>query len=637
MEDGTHEVFELTGNHYLCFPAISRADASIQSASAVNAELGGVVAWVGDPLMRVSVARAGGAPQPLRDIRWQRFERWIPHAEVELDRDTQVDVTICAPGGYEPLARGGFIGCAVHNRGRAQLDLDVVLDVRVQRTTLHTAAPRTLHSPHRASAGVMQQGIAFESGTPAPTVALGIIAEDRDAQYVLVDDDGNTSAVAETVRAGGDVIHARITMRVSVRPGKAARRAFFIGVGRDRDSALGHAAHLQRVGVAPLIQEARLELAHITRRIGDVKTSELLNRNLLFNHYFALARAFDDDRLYAVSSRSPLHIPGAAVNERELLFWTLPAITITDPLLARELLRDAFEVYSAQPGLQWRYMDGGVIEPGFCLEQALLYPLALDRYVREAKDDSLLDDPLIQDVLREIDSGIDSRLHPDVLLCDTEVLPGGERPDYPFPTVGNVMLYAYARALPRIWRPDEGEAPAGFADGAEEVSNAIWQRCMASVNGAQVFVSTTDLDRASAVYDDPLMSLSLLPFFGLCDVSDPTYQDTMALLRSKTYPFWRDGTTPGLTSRLHPEEPSLAALCGDLLGSRRDDALKTIARLQLRDGIASDRYDAATGATAAGPHAAALSGFLAWTLLRALESAETTTAATSRRNRKKTK
>ena len=645
--DGTHtDTSELTGNHYLCFPSIARSDGAVHAVSALNAALGGVVAWEGDPLMRVSIAKAGASPVPLTGLRWQRFERWIPHAECETDSDTQLDLTYCAPGGYEPLARGGFIACALHNRGASAVTRDLVLDVRVTHATIHIASPRPLHTPHRASLGIMQRGVAFELGVPAAMAALGITAEDPAATYEIVDVSGDVDRGApraplsldtEHVRDTGDVIHVRIAMSVTVRPGKTARRAFFFGVGRDRDSALGHAAHLQRVGVAPLLQEARLELAHLTRRTADVRLSELLNRNLLFNHYFALARAFDDDRLYAVSSRSPQHIPGAAVNEREMLFWTLPAITMTDPLLARELLHDAFEVYSAQPGLQWRYLDGGVIEPGFSLEQTLLYPLALDRFVRETKDDSILDDPLIQDVLREIDSGLDSKLHPDVLLCETEVLPDGENADHPFPTLGNVMLWAYSKALPRIWRADEGEAPAGFEGAEEDISTAIWQRCMAGVGASQVFVSSTDLEHASAVYDDPMMSLALLPYFGFCAPDDATYRDTMKLLRSKTYPFWRDGATPGLASRRHPVDASLAALCTDLIGPRKDAALATLRALQLTGGLASDRYDPDTGSSAGPTHAAALAGLLAWTLVHAVEGPGAKSADDQRRKKKKSK
>jgi hypothetical protein len=620
-DNAGHETTELTGNHYLSFPRIERRDASIASVSALHAGMGGVVAWEGDPLMCLSFARSG-ASVPLSSVRWQRLERWIPHAECDWDQDARIEITICAPGGYEPLARGGFIACTVHNRGRSDLELDAVLDVRVARTTIHIATPRPLHTSIRATAGAMQRGVAFEMGVPAPIAALGVVAEDAAASYDVVHSDGQIAPFPlddEVTAVDGTQLHARISMRMRVRPGRSAQRSFYIGIGRDRDSALGHAAHLLRVGTGTLLQEARLELAHLTRRPADVKLSELINRNLLFNHYFGLARAFDDDRLYALSSRSPDHVPGAALNEREMLFWTLPCITLSDPLLARELLRDAFEVYSAQPGLQWRYLDGGVIEPGFSLEHALMYPLAVDRYVRETGDDGILDDPLIQDVLREIDGGLDSRLHPDILLCESDVLPGGEAADHPYPTLGNVMLWAYAEALPRIWRSDDGEAPASFEEAGEEISDAIWQRCMAGIAGSQMFVSSTDLEKSSAVYDDPLFSLGLLPFFGFCAPSDPTMRDTMALLRSQSYPFWRDGVAPGLASRAHPEHPSLAALCTDLLGERKDAALRTIRALQLTDGIASDRYDSVTGQSAGTRHAAALAGLLAWTLVLAID------------------
>lgn len=631
------EAVELTGNHYLCFPRIDRTDGSITSVSALHAGLGGIVAWEGDPLVCVSFGPPGATARPLSNLRWHRLERWIPHAECDYDRDTPIDLTICAPGGYEPLARGGFVECTIHNRGRADIEIDAVLDVRVTGASVHVAKPRRLHAVHRATGGAMHHGVACELGVPAAIAALGFIADDPAADYCVIRSDGSRTVITDgddIVADDEGVLRAQVRVRIRVRPGRSVRRAFYIGVGRDRDSALGHAAHLAQVGSATLLRDARLELAHLARRASDVQLSELINRNLLFNHYFGLARALDDDRLYAVSSRSPMHVPGAAINEREMLFWTLPCITLSDPLLARELLRDAFELYSAQPGLQWRYLDGGVIEPGFSLEHALLYPLAVDRYVRETGDDSILDDPLVQDVLREIDGGVDSRLHPDILLCETEVLPGGEKADHPYPTLGNVLLWAYAEALPRIWRADDGEPVASFDGAAPEISDAIWQRCMADVGGSQVFVSTTDLDTSSAVYDDPLFTLGLLPFFGFCAVNDPTLRDTMALLRSGDYPFWRTGVAPGVSSRGHSAHPSLAALCCDLLGERKDDALHTLRSLHLTDGLASDRYNSGTGETAGPPHAAALAGLLAWTLVHMLDGPANANAEKERKKKK---
>ncbi|MEO5511043.1 MAG: hypothetical protein ABIS27_10485 [Longimicrobiales bacterium] len=606
----------------MSFPRISLADGSVPTLSALHAGIGGVLAFEGDPLLRLTFARSGDSPRPLDHPQWKRLERWIPRAEAAFDDDLHITITYCAPGGYEPLAHGGFILCEITNQSTAALNLDVVADLRITGASLHVASPRRMHGTHRAAAGVIDRGVALEVGTPGVSAGLGVTTDGEETQFEIVNSNGELSlftADMEAARRAGEVLHVRISTHVPIRAGRTVKRAIYFGVGRDRDSALGHAAHLSRVGATRLLREARLELTHLTRRVSDVKLSEIINRNLLYNHYCGLARGLDDDRLYPVSSRSPLHTPGAAVNERETLFWTLPCITLTDPLLAREVLRDAFELYSAQPGLQWRYLDGGVITPGFCLEQALLYPLALDRYVRETGDDSILDDPLVQDVLREIDGALDSRLHPDLLLCNTEVLPDGEPADQPYPSLGNIMLWAYAQALPRIWRAEDGEAPSAFEGAAEDISAAIWQRFMADFEGAQIFVRTTDLAKQSAVYDDPLMSLSLMSFFGFCKPDDPTLLDTMMLLRSTPYPFWRAGAAPGLASRRHPAAPSLAALCADLLGARKNDALRILRSLQLTDGIASDSYDAATGATAAGPHAAALAGLLAWSLVHAID------------------
>jgi hypothetical protein len=146
--DGTAE---LTGNHYLAFPEIARSDGSIGSISALHAGLGGILAWEGDPLVRLSFGRAGAGLQPLEGPRWQRYERWIPHAEARIDGDLHVEMTICAPGGYDPLARGGFIACEIHNRGSSTIDAVFAADIRVCGASLHVARPRRLHGVHRAT------------------------------------------------------------------------------------------------------------------------------------------------------------------------------------------------------------------------------------------------------------------------------------------------------------------------------------------------------------------------------------------------------------------------------------------------------------------------------------------------------
>ena len=135
----------------------------------------------------------------------------------------------------------------------------------------------------------------------------------------------------------------------------------------------------------------------------------------------------------------------------------------------------AFEQYSHRPGERARYLDGGVLEPGFCLDQFLAYPIALDRYVTAARDASILDEPLVQDVLREIDDALFVRLDPEYFLCATELLPSGEKADYPFVAYDNALVWRYADALPRIWRRRQGDPPPRF-DREAAVVNSDRQR-----------------------------------------------------------------------------------------------------------------------------------------------------------------
>src|SRR5690606_34652473 len=156
---------------------------------------------------------------------------------------------------------------------------------------------------------------------------------------------------------------------------------------------------------------------------------------------------------------APDHGPCAGFNEREALFWTLPALIAADPLLAREALLRAFEQYSHHPGAPIRYLDGAALSPGAALDQLAMYPIAVDRYVRETRDEGLLDEPIVHDVLAEIDEALFDRLHEEVFLCRSEFLPSGDRADFPYVTIGNVMVWVYANVLGATRPARRGEPP----------------------------------------------------------------------------------------------------------------------------------------------------------------------------------
>ena len=609
---------ELTGNHYISFPAIERDGAAVPSVTALHSALAGLVEWQGDPLLACDV-RIDGVPQSLRSLEWQRLDRWIPQAHARLDADCELTLTVCAPGGYDPLLRGACIDIELRSTSGRERAVTVALDVHWQAARLHVRSPRSLPGSRRVASTAHAPGLALEVGQVPFGAALAITGSDGNPRCTAGVEGGAVVALegdAEVVGDAGPLV-GRIEQAGTLPAKRRTRFTFFLGLGRDRDSALATAHQLGRLGAEELLRRGRFALSQLVRRSEDTGLTELLNRNLLFNHFFAVGRGLDDDRLHALASRSPLHGETASFNERDALSWTLPALTLNDPLLARELLMRAFEAFSGAPAQPARYLDGGILEPGFVLDLLLAYPLALARYARDADDESAIDDPVVQDVLREIDGALYDQLHPEVLLAGTELLNPRDPADFPYPTFGNVLLWAYSRALPRVWRGAEGEPPPSFDGAADEVAAAIWQRCTVDVEGLPVLVSSTDLHGQAAVYDDPDASLALLPYLGFCEATDPIWRNTMELLRSGAYPLWHGAAPfPGLATRAAPAEASLAGLCAELLGPGRDRALRTLRSLELEDGVASERYDPQTGRSSAGPHAAALAGFLAWALDR---------------------
>lgn len=610
---------ELTGNHYLSFPAIERDGAAIPYVTALHSALAGLLEWQGDPLLECDI-RIDGERQPLAGLQWERVDRWIPQARARLTADCELTLTVCAPGGYDPLIRGAFIDIDLRSTSARERQVTAALDVHWQAARLHVRSARPLPGARRIVGSPHVNGLALEVGQVPFGAALAFVAGDSAARASAGKEgaplrplDGEAEAVAEA----GEALVGRLEQSAALPAKRRVHFTFFLGLGRDRDSALATAHQLRRMGQEGLLRRGRFALSQLVRRSEDTGLTELLNRNLLFNHFFAVGRGLDDDRLHAIASRSPLHGLGASFNERDALLWTLPALTLNDPLLARELLMRAFEAFSGAPAQPARYLDGGILEPGFVLDQLLAYPLALARYAREAEDATAVEDPVVQDVLREIDAALYDRLHQDVLLAETELLDAREAADFPYPTFGNVLLWAYSRAVPEIWRREEGEPPASFEGSADELAATIWQRCTVEVEGMPVLVSSTNLHGQAAVYDDPSASLALLPYLGFCEPTDPIWRNTMELLRSGAYPLWH-GTAPfpGTAARATPATASLAGLCSELLGPGRERALRTLRSLQLADGVASEQYDPQTGLTAGGAHAAALAGFLAWALDR---------------------
>lgn len=620
MADSAAEdvVWEVTGNHTLAFPFVSPEDGGIARANVLSRNANGLVEWAppeGGALLapRFRVRGADLRPGPLV---WDHLEHWIPRFRATLPGGIGVQGTLCAPAGFDLSLRGAVYLFEVSNRGDAEQEIEVALEGAWSWSLRTLLSSRPLRTRNR----IVRQGnaLVLEAGDAA---ALALLPGPGDGGGVAAALAGRELEDGEEASASnGDPIRLRAWRRIRLAPGRRATVSFFLAVAPERDGALATASYLRTVGGSELVRRGRLELARLTRKLDAGDLAALFNRNLLFNYFFAVGRAVDDDRFYAVCSRSPV-APGAGVfREREALLWSLPALTLADPALARELLLSSLEQHSHRAGEDVHYLDGGVLAPGLGVSALCAYGVALDRYIHEAADDSLRDEPLVQDVLRELDVLLYSRLHPEVFLAASDVLPSGEAADHPYVTFDNAMLWAFCGALDRVWVPEEGEDRPQLSGGVEEVAAAIWQNCVTGVAGLDVLAWSVDLEGEAALYDDPGGSLALLPSLGFCEPDDPIWRNTMDFLRSPRYPLHLGGAAfPGEASRRHPGAASLAAVCAELLGPRRDEALALLRRLPLEGGLACATYDPATGSPAGGRQFGALAGFLAWALWSATE------------------
>jgi uncharacterized protein len=622
---------DLTGNDYVSIPDIAAADGGLDGINVLHSGLAGLVEWMGDgngtPLFR-AVVRAGDSWTPLSDLRWRRLDRWIPTFTAALPGDITLTGTVCAPAGY-PTARGFILRLELVHGGRAPVDVAVGLEICWAWSNHWIATGRALAGANRMSFGAGGQ-VTLETDQgrgPALCILPGHAADVELPGGRTIASGQKDAVVAEN----GTPLRARLGVHVTLTPHRRTSVTFFIGAGRECDGAHAAARALRRAGPDALIRQARLELSHTLRAGQDHRWADTLNRNLLFNRFFAVGRAIDDDQLYVLRSRSTRCPAPAIFNEREALFWTLPALVLADPGLAREALFRALDTFSERCGEHQRYIDGGAYDSAFSLDQCLLYPWAIDHYMTAAGDAAVIDEPLVQQVVAELDTGLYMRLHPEHMLCSGDVLPSGDAADHPYQTLGNVMLHAFALTLPRLWprNAGSGETPPRFEGTGPEIAAAVWQHCVTDVGGEHILTSSADLAGGAAIYDDPEASLSLLPFFGFCEPDDPVWMATMEFLRSRRYPLWRDGAVPGVSSRDARSRCRLAALVADALTN--DPAiLDRLLRVKLPAGVAAAAYDCESG-EAAEPHHAALAGFLAWTLVRVAEPPEP--ARTKRKRR----
>ena len=573
--------WQLTGNHWLSLPCIHPADGALHAIGLLHRGARSAIEFAGSadflkgeasPLLRPYLLVDGrSVPLGAEGIVWERALGWLPTLTCTVG-SLMVRATIFAPVGRDADMAGAVYAISVENRGATGVTVGIGVEGTLGHRQQRVRSPRPFDDEHRVVEA--ERNVVVLEGAARPgLVALAIGA---DGEPVV-----STN--------GGSAPRFTLQRELVVRPGERDQVAFYVAAGPERDGAEATVAVMRRRGWRELLAATRDALQSLEQSTGNEPVDRLINRNLLFAYFFAVGRALDDAHFYLMRTRAPWHARGVTVRDWEALGWTIPAVQLADPPLARELLLRMCEVHGYAPGRGVHYFDGTLFEPGFSLEGVAGYAVGVDRYIRETGDDAIVEEPVIADTLYLSNDDLAARRDRNVPLYATEVSPSGTIAPLPFTLHGNAVA---AQAL-EVLRRTLDEATARDVEDPEAVRAALKRHFTIEVDGRKRFATAIDLAGESASVDDPHGSVLWLPLYEAVTREDSVYRRSV-----KAIP------TGGI-------EMHLAHKCAQLLGPDGATVLQWLRRVPLDNSLAAELVDDEGRASGNGGDAS-LSGLLAW-------------------------
>ncbi|HEX2722011.1 MAG TPA: hypothetical protein VHM24_03780, partial [Gemmatimonadaceae bacterium] len=381
-------------------------------------------------------------------------------------------------------------------------------------------------------------------------------------------------------------------------PGGVEQAAFHIAAGPERDGSVAMLGVMRRRGARGLVDATRATLREMEPSTGNPAADRLIARHVFFSYFCSVARAIDDAHVYVVRTRIPWNGRGMTIRDWEALMWVLPAVLLADPVTARELLLRMCELHGYSPGGGVHYLDGSSFEPGFSLDGACAFPIAVDGYIVQSGDDKVVEDPVLADSLYGAYEDIEATRHSQLPLYATEVNPDGTVPPFPYTAHANAVV---ALALDILKHTLDEKTAEKVQDSAAVRAALLRQFTVQGTAGKSSLASAADLAGNLSLDDQPSASMYWLPYHDLIARDDSTYRRTVKKLQS--------GTTSELVSR-----------AAQLVGPNGSDALEWLRRAPLDGGFAAELVDEEGKATGNGGDAAlsGLIGYMSWYAVHAL-------------------
>ena len=582
--------WQVTGNHWLTLPCIHPADASIHVAGVVHAQSRAAIEFAGAadfldgqaaPLARVLLSINGERRRlGSEGIAWERELGWLPNFSCRIG-PLMVRGTICAPHGRNADVSGAVILLGIENRGADSVQLAVGMDGTLGHRQVRVRTSRKFSDGHSTSKG-SGSSIVFEGTSAESPVAMAIGGEGEFESVVNESDSPSWS----------------LTRLVTLEPGTTHEAAFHLAAGSERDGAGAMLGVMRRRGARALIDATRAALRQMEPSTGNQAADRLIARHVFFSYFCSVARALDDAHVYVVRSRMPWNGHGVTIRDWEALMWVLPAVQLVDQAMGREVLLRVCELHGYAPGGGVHYLDGSVFEPGFSLEGAAAFPIAVDAYIVQSGDDKVVEDPVLADSLYGAHEDIEAVRHRQLPLYSTEVNPDGTVPEFAYTTHGNTVV---ALALDILRHTLDEKTAEKVQDSAAVRAAALRQFSSEGTSGKSVLASGGDLAGNLSQRDDASASMYWLPYFDLIGRDDSTYRRTV--------------------KKLEVESPGeLIVRCARLVGPNGSDALEWLRRAPLDGGLAAELVDEDGKVVGNGGDAAlsGLIGYTAWYAVHAL-------------------
>lgn len=435
-----------------------------------------------------------------------------------------------------------------------------------------------------------------------------------DTLYVELMAGGGISALsigARNCRKEYEQGNLRILWDYSLEAKGRAEQDFFVSLGCELDGARLANVDMQRRGKGLLPGTiTMLNQHHVS--LPDPILDARVNLNLNFCRYFSVGRTLDTDRLVLLTSRSGRYYVSGAYWARDCMLWAFPALLRYDPALAREALLEACSTYLRNGAYHALYINGVCLYPGFELDQLVAPMIALERYVRNTDDTSILASPKIREAMEFTVSQLKRWRDPQTGLFKTELSPSDDPCEYPYLTYNNFLVLAALRFM------------ACHVNGLDDTILALEQgirtHCIALVDGSEVFVWACDGRGRQEIYDNPPGSLMLIPYYGGCPESDPIWRNTWQRYFSRKNPWYTENELLFGEGCEHAPAPWPMSLCNLLLSRGQDETvLKSLRAMEMDNGIACETVKPHSGKACTGAAFATFAGFYANALIECYE------------------